>query len=782
MNTYTFKNSPLAIAVLLFAIQLFSYDAMSQSIVNGRLLDVDSNEPVAFATIGVFDENDDTRLLSSAYSDVDGNFLLKLPESGFFTLFIQSVGYDLFRNRIQIDEGQISLKEIYLKSQSTILDEVIVEAEALDVQVTPGAMSFNPENASGDDTEQIISNLPGIDLDFDGNISLQGTEVKILVNGEDSGMDNPMQEIPKESIARIEMMSNPPVEFASSGPVLNIILKEDAKIGSNIRLGMNVSSPYRAKLYTGGTYRKGKFTLSPSFYFNKSIEKSQFDSYRTNFGERYIKQDKTQQIDNKTINSGIRTKLTLDKYNELSAFLRYTPSSVLNENDNYNIISDYNEERTWLYDNDGNTMLDRDKRNVVSDLRWKRKFKKKGRVLNVNYKWNIATMDQHQYQTNNYTYPDSSKDILRSSQQDRRIRSSHHTINAKYKHSFENKMLLTMGGIFNYKLSEEKALNQKRTNDREWIHNISKDQDTDTKYLATDLFADFSARKDKFDYSVGLRYKGGENVICQWIPEEDLFNEFKTSFSNMNTRLMLAYKFKKKRNFAFTFRNTFRPPSSRQLNPFIDDSNPLNVRKGNPDLKNTQTYFAELEYLNVGEHTTLKASLYGRKVINSVISNQWVAGDTTITSYINVDGLAAVGVNSYISGDINNLKLSGDASFTYENMPNRESAFSNSQLFYFLKANIQYKFSKSFRCSVLVRYHSAKLTNNSDIEDYATINVSLQKTFMNRKLKTYASANDIFDMVNKRGITQTDLFAKEHYSKRQTRIFTLGLTYYINGI
>ncbi|MDR6240746.1 outer membrane beta-barrel protein [Aureibacter tunicatorum] len=773
----------LNFAMLTALLSFFSIPAFSQNLVSGKLVDSDSGEPVSFATVAIYDNSELDKPISSTYSDFDGNFTLKISMSGTYELFIQSIGYDQLRTKVVVDNSSMDLSEIRLKSQSTMLEEIVVKADKEDVQMNPGAMTFNMDNAPGDDLEQVVGNFPGVETDFDGNVSIRGAMVTFLVNGEDSGMENPMQEIPKESIERIEMMTNPPVEYASSGPVMNIILKDGAKLGSNIRFGMNMSSPMRARAYVGGTYRKNdKLSFSPWVYHYSGKEEFLTNAQRENFGDRYIAQDQFQSSTNRFTSTGVRANFKPNANNDFTAIFRYAPSSSDRDNEDENIVSDYNEDRTWLYTNSLSNNVNRKKDELRADLRWKKRFFRDGQSFYFRYNWNGFTATQDQNQRSDYDYANPDDNVLLDYRQDKETKNTHHSISTNYKHPLWQDATLTAGGFFNYRITEENSFNRMRTNEGEWVDNPSRDQDATTEYIATDMFVSIKGHWNQWNYSAGTRYKVGSNRVSQWIYGKGVFDNFKSSFSNMNARIQVGYKFDDSENISLTYRTSVRPPSTDQLNPFVDDSDPLNVRMGNPELENTQTHFAELEYLKVMEVTTFKGSLFTRKITNSIGSEQWVSGDTTVTSFINIDGTTIVGLNTYFSANINRLKLTGDASVTFENMPQREEAFNEKQVYYFLKGNAEYKFDNGFKFSIAARYNSSKLTNNTEIQGYGTMDVNVQKMFMDGKLKVYANARDVFDSVEQDGLTQTDDFIRDYYNKRQTKFYTLGFTYYINGI
>ena len=95
---------------------------------------------------------------------------------------------------------------------------------------------FNVEqdlaNAGGDASD-VLSNVPSVDVDADGNVSLRGSGgVRILLDGRQSGLigdgtADALKQIPSDLIDRIEVITNPSARYDAEGEVgiINIILK-----------------------------------------------------------------------------------------------------------------------------------------------------------------------------------------------------------------------------------------------------------------------------------------------------------------------------------------------------------------------------------------------------------------------------------------------------------------------------------------------------------------------------------------------------------------------------
>ena len=93
--------------------------------------------------------------------------------------------------------------------------------------------------AAGQTATDVLENIPSVDVDNDGNVSLRGnSSVEVWINGRPSGLtsDNRaqiLQQLPAESIERIEVIDNPSAKFSAEGSagIINIVLKKDRRSG-----------------------------------------------------------------------------------------------------------------------------------------------------------------------------------------------------------------------------------------------------------------------------------------------------------------------------------------------------------------------------------------------------------------------------------------------------------------------------------------------------------------------------------------------------------------------
>lgn len=226
---------------------LFSQDLVKTGTVMGRLQDSATKTPLALATISVFSAVD-TVLITYRMSNAAGEFTISgIPLNKPVRLVISYSGYAVTRQeltllpaKIKDDRGTISMVP-----DRRSLEEVMVYAERPPVIVKKDTIEFNAasfKTLPSALVEDLLKKLPGVQLDGEGNITVNGKKVnRILVEGKEFfGGDIRMatRNLPANIIDKVqvtndndELEENPDKVKASVGQVINLKLKKGVKQG-----------------------------------------------------------------------------------------------------------------------------------------------------------------------------------------------------------------------------------------------------------------------------------------------------------------------------------------------------------------------------------------------------------------------------------------------------------------------------------------------------------------------------------------------------------------------
>ena len=157
--------------------------------IRGQLLDADLKEPMIQATIQLFTATDSI-FVGGTVSDNKGNFYVEAPSSGTYKLRISSIGYQTIERELTLrrNENQ-DLGNLLMESESFMLQEAVVTGRAAQVIVRKDTILYNPDayrTPEGSPIEELIKRIPGAEVDEDGNITINGKEVKkILLDGKE---------------------------------------------------------------------------------------------------------------------------------------------------------------------------------------------------------------------------------------------------------------------------------------------------------------------------------------------------------------------------------------------------------------------------------------------------------------------------------------------------------------------------------------------------------------------------------------------------------------------
>ena len=231
---------------------LLSVIAHAQGIVRGRVIDKQTNEAMQYVNIKVTDANG--KLAGGVMTDIKGTFQIGKLKNGNYTLETSFVGYKTITRKFQITPSQqrVNYNALYLSEDAHTLKEVNVVGQRSQMKLEVDRKSFTVDEvlaAAGGSVTDLLENIPSVEVTTDGEISLRGnSSVEVWINGKQSGLtsDNRaeiLQQIPAESIERIEVIDNPSAKFSPEGTagIINIILKRDRRAGyyGSIQAGAN---------------------------------------------------------------------------------------------------------------------------------------------------------------------------------------------------------------------------------------------------------------------------------------------------------------------------------------------------------------------------------------------------------------------------------------------------------------------------------------------------------------------------------------------------------------
>lgn len=237
------KNLSIPFILTLLIITLNSFGQAGLGKIQGKVFNPD-NQPAMYSTVVLM--NKDSVFMNGTLSTDNGSFQLDKLKSGDYRIMVRNVEFNTYVSElISLSDNQvIDIGSIKLETRVNDLDEVVIKGEKAMVEVHSDKMVFNVAesvNATGNSALELLSKSPGVRVDMDNNIILQGKSgVQVYINGRPSrisGSDlaNLLEGMRSEDIESIEIISNPSAKYDAEGTggIINILTKKDVSMGFN---------------------------------------------------------------------------------------------------------------------------------------------------------------------------------------------------------------------------------------------------------------------------------------------------------------------------------------------------------------------------------------------------------------------------------------------------------------------------------------------------------------------------------------------------------------------
>lgn len=231
------KNALFLILLTLCSLRFFAQKAGIKGIITDP-----TKIPLEMVSVAILQSKDSTLVRFTA-TDSKGKFFIKDVPSGTFILQINLLGFTPFvKTIVYKDDEALDLKTIILNEETNTLDEIVIAA-VLPVQIKKDTVSFNASSFKvnfDDNIEGLLKKLPGIEINEEGKIITQGSQVtKIMIDGKEVFGGDPsiiLKNLSADVIKKVEVIDKKSDEEELTGVsdgnkeiVINFTLKEANK-------------------------------------------------------------------------------------------------------------------------------------------------------------------------------------------------------------------------------------------------------------------------------------------------------------------------------------------------------------------------------------------------------------------------------------------------------------------------------------------------------------------------------------------------------------------------
>ncbi len=782
--------------VFLFLACLLSANAGAQRI--RGIVTGPEDQVLEFASVRLFSVVDSS-VVVGAYTDAAGAFELNGFPKGRYYLKITLANFEPLIRDFDFSPGKSNdeIIRFKMKADATVNLDEMTAAGSLDVLKTGiDKKVYNVEDdiaVKGGSVNDVLNNIPSIDVDQDGNVSLRGdANVTILIDGRPStltGTDGQslLDAIPANSIERIEVVTNPSAKYDPDGTsgIINIVLKRNKLRGFNglVSATAGTGNLYEANL--GMSYRNQRF----NFYFNYSL--NYYEGYRNYYSQlsREVTPDSTtvlkQDREGTDLKSTHSMVLGTDFYFSERTVLGFSATGSLNTR----VRTGDLQNRLYAEEDVLNNRWDRISRdprygqNFDANLNVTHKFKNdRGEIsMNANQGFSderIAGYYQ-QYWYDAFEVPTGQSPLVQ--QLSNNSKNEITTAQIDYSYLFPKIKGRIEAGT--------KAIVSSESTDTD-----SKTLDSLTQLFVGDTLSNFTYRYEeqiysvyalfgqelgKFKYQAGLRGEYAEQIPYL----TSLGLKYTNAYFNLFPSAHVRYQPRKGNEFSLSYSRRINRASAHQLNPFTSYADPLNLRSGNPQLRPEYIDSYDLGYALNKKKFNFSFSVFHRRtkdVINRI--RRYYDNNTAVTTFDNVDQSVSTGFESVIvykpwSWFKSTLSLNA---FYIDYTSSQQLAWNNDGFNWSVKYILSSDFwKKTMTVQLNLSYNAPRVTPQGIVQPRTGIDISVEKRLFANRFSVGARVSDIFNTKGFRfELTQEGVNQKSEY-KWLTRRFYLTLSYKI---
>ena len=273
--------------------------AMAQGSVRGKVVDKETGEAVEFVNI-VVNPKGSSEMVAGVITDLEGAFRIEGLKYGNYVLTVSYIGYESTTREFSLsaERKHAHFKQIAIGEDNKVLKEVEVTGVRSQMKFEIDKKVFSVDQAiaaTGGSASDILQNIPSVEVDTEGTVSLRGSEsVTVWINGKAQGLtaDNQgdiLEQMPAESIERIEVITNPSAKYSPEGTVgiINIVLKRDRKAGyyGSAQAGASMYDTDFGGFNTSANinYSSGKLDAYANISYRERHHRNENTSYRENY-------------------------------------------------------------------------------------------------------------------------------------------------------------------------------------------------------------------------------------------------------------------------------------------------------------------------------------------------------------------------------------------------------------------------------------------------------------------------------------------------------------------
>ena len=676
------------------------------------------------------------------------------------------------------------------KAEQTIV--VTGERPAIESSIDRKSYSVAHDlQSSSGSVADILRNLPSVDVDAQGNISLRGDQnVQVLIDGKPSTSMNSanraetIQQLPASSVDRIEVMTNPSAQYKPDGSsgLINIITKRIRRPGRSGTAQASIGSDGRFNLGLTGAYNDGPLSLTGGITVRRDVARRPFADRRTRIDPITGQQSQSTQ-DSLFLSKRLSRIATagidydLSAADKVSGAISYNVRTGNPRIDEYDHIADGAGVTTADYHRLG--LGSERETNSEGSLSYSHTFPGKGHEFSLELRRSESAETQHRRYTSLYDMP--AGQIFIEDQ-------SPHADEIERELSADYKVPTGGGG----KLQLGYDLDR---NDDVYDHQGG------TVDNVTGVLTPDPAQTNKFVYdrTIHAFYGTLERPITKQLGaivglrlEETVLHTNqvtsalagRSSYFRIYPTLHLQYDLSDDSLLRFSYSHRVARPEPEDLNPYPEFQDPQNVRAGNPGLLPQETHSLEASYEYSYRGTSLAATAYLRKNYHGFTEiSQFISPTVLLSTKENLGKSTSAGLEFTASGKISQAlayNLSGNFFYnqidaTSLGLPGKRSTYS-----FTTKGSLDYRPTAKDVLQVSGSYNGKRLTPQGYRLPSGLLNLGFRHQ-ISKSLTAVISVADLLDSQRDKTLIDIPLLHDVVTRRRSSRTASLALSWTFGG-
>lgn len=759
----------------------------------GKVLDGKSKEPLEFVSVALFNSKDS--VIAGSLTKQNGDFSLDNLPFGMFTLRIHFIGYKKFEQKIVINPQNVErdLGNLKVEPDLAVLNEVEVSADKGSMSMGIDRKVYNVDkdlSVTGGTGLDALKNIPSVQVDADGGVTLRNSSVQIFVDGRPTTLT--MQQIPADQIERIEVITNPSVKFDANttGGILNVVMKKNTKPGYNgmVQAGVGTNDRYNAMVNLN--VKENPFNVSLTYSFNTGRNVNKGFTNRENISSpipvKYFEQNNLTYMTN-GMNMG-RLAIDYRINNRNTITLGGNATTGLHRSSDFQDYEsmDSNNDTVsfgWRLNENTGTF-----NNYTAQLTYRKTFPKPQKELTVDASYNYGD-NKGGYLFTSYNHVPSVAEL--GPEYQKNVATGHNnlgTFQIDFTNPLNDSTKIELGLKSTYKQSRSTNVT---TNYSYSFSDYIYDSLLSNDYMIDDIvnaaYINYITRVKKINIQAGLRfeqsyYKG--ELLNK--PDQSFYYSYPSGFSNIFRSIFpgiyLSRKIGDANEVQLNFSRKINRPNFFQMMPFVMFADRYNYRIGNPSLAPEFVNMAELNYNYLKKNLNYLTSVYG-KYTENVITNVAYPNPNDPTILINT---FMNGDNSYSYGWENtvkltvlkNLNITANITAYYLNIKystSQGSVLQNNGYSWESKLTLSYKFPWDVTFQANGSYDAPKPLPQGNTLQMYYFDLSLSKSY--KQVLTFnLSLNDVLNTKRRGTHYSTPDYVQDLSRRRDSRFLKFSMT------